>query len=55
MKDNNFPTNPKLALKHGFYLAEKTFLEMAQTKSAILERSGSCAIVVMIVGLQFSS
>jgi len=51
VKDQNFPGNPKMAIKKGFQLAEKTFLDYAQSKSGgILDKSGSCAIVVLIVG-----
>ena len=55
MKDANFPSNPKLAIKKGFELAEKNFLEYAQGKrDGIFEKSGSCAIVVLIIGMFFS-
>lgn len=38
-----------MALKRGILLAEKTFLEQAQQSKDGLEKSGSCAIVVLIV------
>lgn len=37
-----------MAIKRGLQLAEKTFIEQAQTKNS-LEKSGSCAILVLIV------
>jgi hypothetical protein len=38
-------------LRGGFEQAEKTFLELAQNNpSAQLDRSGSCALVILIVG-----
>lgn len=38
-----------MALKRGIQLAEKTFLEQAQQNKDGLEKSGSCAIIVLIV------
>lgn len=37
-----------MAIKRGILLAEKVFLEQAQTKEG-LEKSGSCAIIMLIV------
>lgn len=51
IREPSFPTNPKEALRQGFLKAENRFLEAAQ-KSAELDRSGSCAIVILIVGDQ---
>ena len=36
-------------MKRGIQLAEKTFLEQAQQNKDGLEKSGSCAIILMIV------
>ncbi|TNV84054.1 hypothetical protein FGO68_gene10316 [Halteria grandinella] len=46
-QNDNFPTNPEAALKQGFRQAEEEFMRQNQVK--IKEKSGSCAIVVMIV------
>ena len=45
----NFPYNPEQALIEGFALAEKTFADYARSLNPI-ETSGSCAIVVLVVG-----
>lgn len=42
-----FPLQPESALKAGFRIAEEEFMKQNQLK--IKEKSGSCAIVVMIV------
>ena len=46
--------NPKLALERSFADAEKQFMEYAENQSVAetgqVDRSGSCAIVVLIVG-----
>lgn len=47
IKNDNFPSNPKLALREGFLQSEKLFLERAKKFS---DHSGSCAIVALIVG-----
>lgn len=54
--DPNFPQNPKEALRRGFEAAEREFLELAQIdeEDGILERSGSCALVALIVGTPFN-
>lgn len=49
IKESSFPWNPKEALKNGFAAAESAFLELAQATETI-DRSGSCAIVTLIVG-----
>lgn len=51
----NFPWNPKLALQGGFEEAERNFLNLAykvneNNEIEILEKSGSCAIAILIVG-----
>ena len=54
VRDPEFPQNPIKAMKRGFEQAEKTFLEYAHGDSNIqtgnIQRSGSCAIVILIVG-----
>jgi protein phosphatase 2C family protein 2/3 len=51
IKEEAFPADPKEAIRAGFAEAERIFLENAldQTQTFIAEKSGSCAIVVMIV------
>eukprot|EP00331_Platyophrya_macrostoma_P031276 CAMPEP_0176444504 /NCGR_PEP_ID=MMETSP0127-20121128/23103_1 /TAXON_ID=938130 /ORGANISM="Platyophrya macrostoma, Strain WH" /LENGTH=561 /DNA_ID=CAMNT_0017830027 /DNA_START=36 /DNA_END=1721 /DNA_ORIENTATION=+ len=45
-----FPTNPKEALMKGFLAAEASFFEVAEkTNNLKLSRSGSCALVALIV------
>lgn len=48
IKDPNFPSDPKKALRGGFEAAEKAFLEQS-IKYQPHERSGSCGIVLLIV------
>lgn len=55
IKEESFPWNPTMAIQRGFAAAEARFLEMCQAKDekgqmTVIERSGSCAIVVLIVG-----
>jgi serine/threonine protein phosphatase PrpC len=46
----SFPGDPKEAIRAGFAEAEKYLLERAVDKhNTVVEKSGSCAIVVMIV------
>ena len=51
VRQKAFPWNPKEAIKQGFAEAEKRFIEVAeqQAETGSLERSGSCAVVVLIV------
>ena len=53
LNDPNFPENVELAIKNGFFNAEKNFLnEIAldpNDTNIISDRSGSCAVVVLIV------
>lgn len=49
----SFPTDPKKAIVEGIHRVESKFIELAKKKFAKtgqLDRSGSCAIIVMIVG-----
>lgn len=52
IKDPSFPRNPKEAIEKGFEKAEKEFINhhsLNTTKTEILDKSGSCAIVIMTV------
>ena len=49
IKEPSFPSNPKEAIRCGFSNAEKKFIELSQNEEGILDKSGSCAIVVLIV------
>lgn len=52
IQDKNFPKNPVEALRRGFEEAERTFKELAQQNSKVeVDKSGSCAIVALIVGM----
>jgi protein phosphatase 2C family protein 2/3 len=54
VRDENFPGDPKLAIERGLLEAEAMFLEWAHQQSRpnddFVERSGTCAIIVLIVG-----
>ena len=51
IKESSFPWNPRESLFKGFEAAEKYFLELAgNLPNGEIDRSGSCAIVVLIVG-----
>lgn len=52
IKDVNFPSDPIKAIREGFKEAEKLFLEFAegqQFEVGDIDRSGSCAIVALII------
>lgn len=51
LKDPNFPRNPKEAMFQGFRAAELAFAKFSASKTGeqLRDRSGSCAIVVLIV------
>ena len=53
LNDVNYPENVELAIKNGFLNAEKTFLNHfaidPNDENNILDRSGSCAVIVLIV------
>lgn len=49
LKQNDFPEKPIEAIKAGFADAELSFLAFDQNSSASFDRSGSCAIVVLII------
>ncbi len=50
IKENEFPTNPRKAIQLGFMAAENHFLALCEKDGQIVEKSGSCAVVVLIVG-----
>lgn len=50
IKEPSFPSNPEEAIIKGFESAERVFLETAKNKQGGPERSGSCAIVLLIIG-----
>jgi len=55
IKQDCFPHDPKEAIIKGFRKAEETFLSMCQGRDErgnpiVIDRSGSCAIVILIVG-----
>jgi protein phosphatase 2C family protein 2/3 len=52
IKEPSFPWNPKEAIKNGFTKAEKRFMELNYNEETdeIVDKSGSCAIVVLIIG-----
>lgn len=47
-ENSHFPHEPMEALKFGFKKAEQEFLNFAESQNPV-ERSGSCAIVVLII------
>jgi protein phosphatase 2C family protein 2/3 len=47
IQDNNFPSNPEQAILNGFQKAENQFIDFAFKKG---DKSGSCAVVVLIIG-----
>ena len=51
MKEPSFPSNPTEALLAGFANAEKKILEIQgqKNKNSIQDKSGTCAVVVLIV------
>lgn len=51
IQEPSFPEDPREAIRAGFAKAEDTFLTQAinEDGSKVLEKSGSCAVVVMIV------
>ena len=51
MGSPHFPDDVKLALKTGFAHAEKDFLEMAHGSKPTRDDAGSCALVVLLVGM----
>jgi protein phosphatase 2C family protein 2/3 len=54
VREDSFPWNPQEALAKGFHKAEEKFMKeiclSPHDRQTLVERSGSCAIVVLIVG-----
>ena len=50
VKDKNFPGNPKQAIVDGFARAEQEFQRIAVNNGQVVVKSGSCAVVALIVG-----
>jgi protein phosphatase PTC2/3 len=56
VREDSFPWNPEVALAKGFQKAEDKFMNEVclrvspNGEQTLVERSGSCAIVVLIVG-----
>jgi protein phosphatase 2C family protein 2/3 len=51
IREPSFPWNPKEAIKEGFMKAEKKFMDNNYIlDQGVIDKSGSCAIVVLIVG-----
>ena len=48
IRDEHFPSNPRLAIIRGYEKAEKAYLELAD-QGRTLEKSGSCAVAALIV------
>ncbi|EAS02461.2 serine/threonine phosphatase 2C (macronuclear) [Tetrahymena thermophila SB210] len=51
IKDEEFPKNPQRAIHNGFVKAEDAFLKITESQIP-LDKSGSCAIVVMLINEQ---
>jgi protein phosphatase 2C family protein 2/3 len=52
IKDDHFPQNPIQALRNGFREAERLFMEFAESQekeAGEIDRSGSCAVVILII------
>eukprot|EP00826_Nyctotherus_ovalis_P058915 TRINITY_DN8147_c0_g1_i29.p1 TRINITY_DN8147_c0_g1~~TRINITY_DN8147_c0_g1_i29.p1 ORF type:complete len:316 (-),score=57.49 TRINITY_DN8147_c0_g1_i29:324-1271(-) len=49
IKEPCFPHKPMDALIKGFEAAEKKFMELCQSNDQLVDRSGSCALTVLIV------
>jgi len=50
VRNESFPQDPVTALQKGCAEAETKFMEQAQSSHLSVDRSGSCAIIVLIVG-----
>jgi protein phosphatase 2C family protein 2/3 len=52
IKEPSFPWNPKEAIRNGFFKAEKKYMELnyLEDTNEVIDKSGSCAIVVLIIG-----
>ena len=52
IKDVHFPLNPIEAIRNGFHEAEKQFTELALQQKHNVNKSGSCAIIVLTIGIE---
>ena len=50
IREPSFPGDPEASLVNGFKKAEAKFLSLAYYDGEVVDRSGSCAVVVLIVG-----
>lgn len=51
IREDCFPQNPREAIRRGMAAAEKTYLAQCMTQEGnIIEKSGSCAVIALIVG-----
>ena len=50
LRDKNFPNDPKLSLREGILKAEAEFFKRCiDEKGDLIEKSGSCALVMLVV------
>ena len=49
MESVYFPSEPMKAIEEGFALCEKNFTNLVYLKSELLDTSGSCAIIILVI------
>jgi len=50
LRDKNFPSNPREALREGIHRAEAEFFKKCvDQKGELIEKSGSCALILLVV------
>ena len=49
LESSYFPTDPVKAIEEGFKLCEKNFMNFVYLKNELLDTSGSCAIIILIL------
>ena len=49
MESVYFPSEPIKAIEEGFALCEKNFTNLVYLKSELLDTSGSCAIIILVI------
>ena len=49
MESAYFPSDPLKAIEEGFKLCEKNFMNLVYLKTELLDTSGSCAIIILIL------
>ena len=49
MESDYFPSDPLKAIEEGFNLCEKNFMNLVYLKTELLDTSGSCAIIILIL------